>query len=136
MPIYALASLLGLGTFGAAYVNEWIGGYTGQQTVTTDLLNLLNTTGASAVSAVGDVFFSLIASTINLMPDGGAFPAPVHEAASGLGLFLYNTSYLFPVYDLMLIIVLIATLRFVLFLLRIVLWGYSVIRGSGSVVPF
>jgi len=99
------------------------------------LTGALGALTGSAVGMLGDTFWSLLASTLGLLPNGGTFPQTVHDAANGLGALLRNIDFIFPVYDLILILVLAVTIKFVLFALRLITWAIGLIRGGGGYMP-
>jgi len=99
------------------------------------LSGALGAVTGSAFGMLGDTFWSLLTSVLGLLPNGGTFPQTVHDAANGLGALFRNIDFIFPVYDLMLILILAVTIKFVLFALRLITWAIGLIRGGGGFIP-
>jgi len=101
-------------------------------TVSSALSGLYDVTTSAFSSVYGllqSAGYKLLENIISLLPNGGTLPQPVHDAAIGLGSYLSTLSFVFPVYDLILIISVIVSLRLAYFALSIFRSIVSLVRG-------
>jgi len=122
----------------ASFIREVFDVSIGVTTPTEGFINQLKDIATSPVnwfSQSGNAFMEALIGIFGYLPDGGTLPAAVHEASQGLGSMLYNMSFFFPVYDLLAIIALTLILKFTLFVLRLIVWGIAMVRGSATAFP-
>jgi len=119
----------------ADFVNRFMKWATGEDplsgTLVEDIINVVN----NPFQSIANGFIDALTGVLTYLPDGGNLPSAVHEASQGLGGVLYNMSFIFPVYDLLAIILLTFMLKFTIFSLRIIIWGIAMVRGSAMQFP-
>jgi len=86
---------------------------------------LVSDLASSALWLIKTPSFFLFQQVVSLLPEGGRLPAVVHDSAIYLGSSLGLVSFLLPVYDLLLILTLI-------FSIKITLWIFNKIQGIVS----
>jgi len=86
----------------------------------------------STPAVVESVVASIFAGLISLLPTGGGFPQPFHDAASAFGNVFQAMAFIFPTDVLAYCIILVIEIRFALWALQIVIRIFNWLRGVGT----
>lgn len=99
------------------------------QTILNGTSSLLGFTAGPVLQALSDTVLQMLVALFSSLPDGGALPSQMHDAAIYFGNALVKLNFMLPVDVLISCLVIILSLKMSLFGFHIAKWILGFIRG-------